>query len=473
VRRALVALALAGCSQILGITDPKSGSGSGSDDGGVMNTEHIDVPSSPNDDLDLLFVVDDSSSTADKQANLAANFPNLINVLNTSANGLPNLHLGVVSTDLGTLDATGATGPMIGSGPGACSGTGKGGILQLGSAGNMVTGKFVSDVRDTTTGGRIANYTGQLADVFSAMTQLGSNGCGFEQTLEAAEIALSTSTTANAGFLRQNALLGIVVVTDEDDCSMSHNALLGNDNATLGALQSFRCTRFGVTCDTGGTTTDEMNTVGAKDQCHSDTTGQFLVPSHVYGDFFAGLKANPQDVMIGVIAAPPTPFAVELRAPAGGGTPVPALAHSCNFVDAGGQEVGDPAVRIFDMLQSFTGRSFFTTVCQQDLSAPLLQIGQQLRQAAGGVACFQHMLADGDNVTPGFQPSCTVKDVNGPTTTVLDECDATASNQPCWQIVSNPTDCMTGSHQELNVERSVQPAAGTHVVADCQIVPGS
>ena len=37
----------------------------------------------------------------DEQTNLKNNFPNFINVLNSIEGGLPNIHLGVVSTDLG------------------------------------------------------------------------------------------------------------------------------------------------------------------------------------------------------------------------------------------------------------------------------------------------------------------------------------------------------------------------------------
>ena len=43
--------------------------------------EAKDIPVNINRDLDLLFVIDDSPSMADKQANLADNFPRFIDVL--------------------------------------------------------------------------------------------------------------------------------------------------------------------------------------------------------------------------------------------------------------------------------------------------------------------------------------------------------------------------------------------------------
>ncbi|HLL25914.1 MAG TPA: hypothetical protein VK427_27440, partial [Kofleriaceae bacterium] len=45
--------------------------------------EYKDIPVTVNRNIDILFVIDDSGSMADKQNNLAANFPNFINVLNT------------------------------------------------------------------------------------------------------------------------------------------------------------------------------------------------------------------------------------------------------------------------------------------------------------------------------------------------------------------------------------------------------
>src|SRR5689334_2902710 len=71
---------------------PDGGTDGGIDDG---RQTVVEVPVTPNRDLDLLFVVDDSPSMLDKQTNLANNFPNFINRLAQVPGGLPNLHLGV------------------------------------------------------------------------------------------------------------------------------------------------------------------------------------------------------------------------------------------------------------------------------------------------------------------------------------------------------------------------------------------
>src|SRR5215475_3220145 len=86
--------------------------------------EAKDIPVNINRDLDLLFLIDDSPSMADKQANLADNFPKFIDVLSSIQGGLPNVHIGVATSDMGTqgmLDMNPAFGPTVSAGlPGAC-----------------------------------------------------------------------------------------------------------------------------------------------------------------------------------------------------------------------------------------------------------------------------------------------------------------------------------------------------------------
>src|ERR1041385_6818255 len=60
-----------------------------------------DIPVEAN--LDLLFVIDDSGSTRDKQKVFAQNYTNFVTALDGFPSGRPNLHIGVVtsSVDLG------------------------------------------------------------------------------------------------------------------------------------------------------------------------------------------------------------------------------------------------------------------------------------------------------------------------------------------------------------------------------------
>jgi signal transduction histidine kinase len=54
-----------------------------------------------NRDLDILFVIDNSSSMQAERTSLTHNFQRFINTLEHIDGGLPSVHIGVVSTDLG------------------------------------------------------------------------------------------------------------------------------------------------------------------------------------------------------------------------------------------------------------------------------------------------------------------------------------------------------------------------------------
>ncbi|HKP57805.1 MAG TPA: hypothetical protein VJV78_13830 [Polyangiales bacterium] len=208
------------------------------------------------DKLDLLFVVDNSQSMAEEQAALNLQFPRLIKTLTSGmrADGRPfpavrDMHLGVVSSDMGLAGIPNAFGCDINGGDD--------GVLQhKGGAGPNCAAtypSFLSFERGVSDPDRVANDFGCIAS-------LGTKGCGFEQQLEAGLKALwpkaytdkdgnvllgkqnpvsFLSTTAdgqwghgdgsstqggNAGFLRNDAregisIIAVVVVTDEEDCS--------------------------------------------------------------------------------------------------------------------------------------------------------------------------------------------------------------------------------------------------------------
>lgn len=434
-------------------------------DGGTADagppSEHLDIPVTINRDLDILFVIDDSPSMADKQQNLADNLPNFVNVLNTVPGGLPNVHVGVVTTDMGTSSQTDPPATMIGSGIGMCAAQGKAGVLQLGGADTQTNEAFLSDTK-LSDGTRMANFNGDLSTQMALMVKQGQAGCGFEQPLAAMKKAFEAGV--NAGFRRPDAHLAVVIVTDEDDCSAEHAELFEAGQTQLGNLDSFRCTHFGVICDGGGATTDAMDQVGDKSQCHENPDDTVI--SKVDG-FATSLKALDEHAVVAVIGGTPTPVAVELRAPSGGGTAVPALAHSCAYTDTQGmQEFADPGVRLQQFADKVGNGSTYGTVCQLDLSGQLQVAAQSIARSIGST-CFEDELKDADPNTPGDQFSCTVNEVVGGTSTPLDECDATMSNRPCWHIASDPETCPDADHLSLKLEADSPFPPDAHIVADC------
>lgn len=402
----------------------------------------------PNHELDVLFVVDNSPSMLDKQQSLAANFPRMIDVLSTLDNGVPDLHIGVVTSDLGTSASQTPPGPDLGTpGVGGCHGTGDAGALQQTPA---MTARYLAD----------GTYTGALRDAFATLARVGDGGCGFEQHLAAMRRALDNNAT-NAGFLRDTANLAVVILADEDDCSVADSAFFGSDPA-LGPLQSFRCFQFGVQCDPDDTAP------GAKSSCRP-RTGSYLDDTAPFADFLVGLKRDARKVMVAGVVGDPTSVAVELQAPPGGGTPIPTLAHSCTFAGPGGTEVAEPAVRIASFLGQFPGRARLTSICNDDLSGAVADIGHSAKQLMGDPCLDTAALADTSDA-PGVQPACEVADVRdrAPAAPLaIPPCDA--SRGTCYELAADPIACpSTADHLRIAIHRTADPADDTWTHVRCQ-----
>ena len=108
-----------------------------------------------------------------------------------------------------------------------------------------------------TSGAGGPNFTGDVSDVFACIAALGSGGCGYEHQFGSVLRALGAdgfpAPAANAGFLRPDALLHVVLLTNEDDCSAPPDSDLFDSTSSmvsdpLGPLQSYRCNEFGHLC---------------------------------------------------------------------------------------------------------------------------------------------------------------------------------------------------------------------------------
>ncbi|MGE3460011.1 MAG: hypothetical protein AB7O24_33180, partial [Kofleriaceae bacterium] len=418
-------------------------------------------PAIPNRDLDLLFVIDDSPSMLDKQEALAAAFPQMMDVLSQLDGGLPNLHIGVVTSDMGTSASESPPGPTVGSvGQGGCAGNGLGGALRIAEGSTLDSLPFLVDV-ERPDGGRERNYTGALRDAFTANARVGASGCGFEQHLSAMSHAFTNP--ANAGFLRPEANLAVVILADEDDCSLRNASLLGPESAALGSQQSFRCFRFGVVCD------ENTNDIGEKSNCHAAEDSQYVDGVQAYIDELIAVKGDERRVMVGVIAGNTAPTAVELRAAPGGGQTQPAIAHSCTIDYPTGPAVADPAVRLKEFIQGFPDRATFTSVCSPDLSAPLHEIGSTAKVMMGDPCLDSSRLAD-ISPAPGVQPSCEVLDIpdSAPSlSTSLAECSSGAPD--CYEIVADSTACpATEDHLRVRLNRVSEVSDDTWTYVRCK-----
>jgi hypothetical protein len=95
------------------------------------------------------------------------------------------------------------------------------------------------------THGQPVNFTGEIGTVFGCLAQnLGTLGCGEEHQLQAFEFAflISNINQAQRSLLRPTAYLGLVFLTDEDDCSAQENTGMFGDHPELaGESASLRC----------------------------------------------------------------------------------------------------------------------------------------------------------------------------------------------------------------------------------------
>lgn len=417
-----------------------------------------DIPVNINRDIDILFVIDNSGSMAEEQVSLAQNFPRFINVLEGIEGGLPNVHIGVISTDLGA-------GPFNIAG---CTGNGDNGTLQSTARGGtdpQLQDAFIKDLEDGN-GGRIRNYSGDLASAFSSIAQLGTDGCGFEQQLEAMRRALNGSNATNAGFLRPEAYLAVIFVTDEDDCSTRDNNMFDTSqmapDSPLGPLSSFRCFEFGVVCDPD----DNPRAPGPRQNCQPRDDSQYMHPVQQYVDFLRSLKPDdPNGIIVAGIVGDVEPVVVGLNQES-----QPELAPSC--VSASGEAA--PGVRMQTFLSQFPQRNTITTICNENLENALVLIAQLLAKVIGN-PCLDGNMTDYDPAAPGIQPECQVSDVRYPDTDRQEEypmpsCDNAGGTYPCWRLNENPTACPdTETNLELIVERDSEPPTGTHVQARCVV----
>jgi hypothetical protein len=415
----------------------------------------------PNRKLDLLFVIDNSPSMLDKQRALAESFPAMIEALERVDGGLPDLHIGVVTSDMGTLAANSPTpAAAVGQlGSGGCAGSGDGGALRIGGA--ALPQPFISDVAGPD-GARVRNYTGSLREVFAQIASVGQGGCVFEQPLAALRRALVHP--GNAGFLRPDGNLAVVIIADEDDCSVLDPAFFGPDSPELGAQQSFRCTRFGVACEPDDTAP------GPKTGCVPRAGSSLVEDVQPFDDALLAAKPDPRQVMVAAIAGDPLPFALELAAPPGGGAPQPALSHSCQFAGASGTEVADPAVRLGAFLDAFPGRSTLTSICSADLTAPLAAIGDTAKKLVGDPCLDAPLLADA-SPDPGLQPACDVVDIRDSAPAQpreIPRCEAGGSD--CYDIVGDAAACpYAPEHLRVQLRRATPVAADTWSHVRCQL----
>jgi hypothetical protein len=361
-----------------------------------------------NRNLDVLFMVDNSSSMRLQQANLTANFPMFMDALKALPGGLPNIHVAVVSSDMGAGD-----GNIAG-----CNSTGGGnGIFQYIARGTCTATNLQAGATYISNVGGAANYTGDISNVFTCIATLGEQGCGFEHQFASVLRALGAdgqpAPIENQGFLRSDALLAIVMLTNEDDCSsrgptnlfdVTSNLLL---SSPLGPPSNFRCNEFGHRCNgvppLREAPGDDVTAMVPQMNCTSAECDGRLIPVAEFVARIKALKTAPNsEILVAALAGPSTPYTVTWKAPSTADTscgasscPWPIIAHSCMAADG---SFADPSIRINEWVAAFGANGIASSICDANFGPALMQIASRIGTllTAGG----------GTGGPPGPIPSC-------------------------------------------------------------------
>jgi hypothetical protein len=193
------------------------------------------------DKADLLFVIDNSASMSDKQQLLADGLRALVKRLLDSQSSIRDMHIGVISSSLGghgadSCSASSSTWNPTQNDQSRLMATVRPNLPSYQDRG------FLAWDPDGKNGGH-TSAAALLDDFQQHVMQTGQQGCGFEATLEAwyrflvdpspplrvvrgandeavAEGTDDTLLEQRRAFLRPDSLVAIVMVSDENDCSI-------------------------------------------------------------------------------------------------------------------------------------------------------------------------------------------------------------------------------------------------------------
>jgi hypothetical protein len=271
------------------------------------------------------------------------NFPILMQRLEDPP-GLADLHLAVVSTDLGAGDGSIARCDARG---------GKNGVFQYVPRGTCATTGLEPGATYVSNVGGVKNYAGKIEDVVACIAPLGESGCGFEHPLAAAARALGAdgrpAPAENQGFLRPT---------------------------------SFRCNEFGHLC--GGQKPPRLPPTGRASDvvslagCVSAEHEGMLIPVVTIKDQLRTLKPYPdQQLLVGAITGPASPYFIHWTAVRGSGL-MPSVSPACIAGDASSAA---PAVRITQWVDSFGENGVLMSACGDNFGPAFDRVAHLLNMA--------------------------------------------------------------------------------------------
>lgn len=210
-----------GATKLDTLGDGEEGQTGAGDEGGAQGCQAID----------FLFVIDNSGSMGDNQANLLSSFTGFIQKIQSVVADVDSYHVMVVKTDelwsgcdpvqcsfFPQLCQYGSINACTSGAPSVCDDT-------LGAGVNFPIGSGASNQYCDLTGGQRyitpAEPFFMLPGRFDCIAKVGTSGSGAERQIEALTAAVKPAINGpggcNSGFLRDDAVLVVTVITDEED----------------------------------------------------------------------------------------------------------------------------------------------------------------------------------------------------------------------------------------------------------------
>jgi hypothetical protein len=491
-----------------------------------------------NKDVDILFVIDNSGSMGEEQANLSENFGRFVGVLEAE-DVKANYRLGITTTDDSNYWCKGAGVSDAESGQfvlSSCLGR-LGDFYFSGDDTNAETActDFCNledadlEIQPTTTDldpnpsprPWLENIEGatnlpegvSTTEALQCFGPQGINGCGFESHLESMWKSLKLAQNSmqdEYGFLRDSAILSIVFVTDEADCSFNRdnqNTVFGEEgvgNQVFWSLPDVQqsptsavCWNAGVSCDFG-LEMDQCSSVNL-DVDGNETENEdamALYPLSKYTTFVQQLEddkktINPsQEVIVSAIAGVPENFPdIGVLSYAEGPDATNPDSFQAKFGIGQGcsSQVAEavPPVRLKEFAEGFLvsedDNNLFS-VCSTSYEEALLSIANSIRDQLKP-ACMPECVADTDAVEEGLQPLCTLtqtsNDGSGTVEDNIPECGGDGSipdgADVCFVSLTgdqrDPACVEAGWNLEFRIVRreGVPAPGGAQVAATCQL----
>lgn len=399
MRRFIALVALAACTEAQSVDPPGEL---------VCSREwQRSFPTSRRPPTDLLFVLDRTPSMADEAAGLAVNAAALADVLAQVEGGLPDLHVAVVTSDLG------------GAGVPGCA-AGDGGRFQ-GGARCGLDGAYL-DFHRLADGTPVQNFSGSFRDALTCLLEVPLSPCPVSQPIGALVRALDGSEPSHDGFRRDDAYLYFVVITDGDDGTALDaevfRGVSGDTPADLEAAVDQRAFALGASCSPGNPLI-----AGVHDHCIERSDAGF---ASIAASVDALRTDDDRWLIGGLIAGPSHVLVVD------GG-----LASVC---PAGATTVATGAPRLAALRAALPNRFAEADVCGENWSDILVQ----LDTGWGAIVnrCAEAVL-DLEPAVPGLQVEClaNLRDGAGERIAGLSSCATAGTGEMCLRLIDDPVSC--------------------------------